>query len=135
MIREELHPQVYYYRNAIPNVKEWLDLVNDSENHEELHSIITPWNQWDVDENRSMGHPYVYGYKKLCLLNSVYNIDKDVSEETKQRFIDIRDPLFNAIKAVCEDYKKEHFGLAPTGDALLRINDFIWIRQLLYMKQ
>lgn len=107
MIREELHPQVYYYRNAIPNVKEWLDLVNDSENHEELHSIITPWNQWDVDENRSMGHPYVYGYKKLCLLNSVYNIDKDVSEETKEMFIKIRDPLFNAIKYVCEDYKKE----------------------------
>ena len=107
MIREELHPQVYYYRNAIPNVKEWLELVNDSENNPDIYPVLTPWNQWDVDENRSMGHPYVYGYKKLCLLNNVYNIDKDVSEETKEMFAKIRDPLFNAIRSVCEDYKKE----------------------------
>jgi hypothetical protein len=107
MIREELHPQVYYYRNAIPNVKEWLDAVNDSENHPEMFPLLTPWNQWDVDSNRSMGHPYVYGYKKLCLLNNVYNIDKDVSDEAKELFIKIRDPLFNAVRAVCEDYKRE----------------------------
>ena len=66
MIREELHPQVYYYKNAIPNVKEWLELVNDSENNPDIYPVLTPWNQWDVVENRSMGHPYVYGYKKLC---------------------------------------------------------------------
>lgn len=106
MIREELHPQVFYYKNAIPNVKEWLDLVNKSEDYPEIYPIFTAWNQWDVDENRSMGHPYVYGYKKLCLLNNVYNIDKEVSEEIKDMFIKIRDPLFDAVRAVCEDYKK-----------------------------
>lgn len=106
MIREILHPQVYYYRNAIPNVKEWLDLVNESENRPDVYPLLTAWNQWDVDENRSMGHPYIYGYKKLCLLNDVFNIDKDVTDEAKEFFIKIRDPLFNAIKAVCEDYKQ-----------------------------
>lgn len=106
MIREILHPQVYYYRNAIPNVKEWLDLVNESENMPEIYPILTAWNQWDVDENRSMGHPYIYGYKKLCLLNDVFDINIDVSDEAKEMFIKIRDPLFNAVRAVCEDYKE-----------------------------
>lgn len=107
MIREILHPQVYYYKNAIPNPKEWVDLVNKSEEVDDIKHVFTAWNQWDVDENRAMGNPYVYGYKKLSLLQDVFDINVEMTDEAKDLFIKIRDTLFNAVKAVCEDYKKD----------------------------
>ncbi len=107
MIREKLTDGVYYYKNAIKNPKEWVSWIEETNNREDMKDLIDVWIQWDVDENRSMGRPYIYGWKKLCLLNNVFNIDKNVSEDAKDFFIKIRDTLFDAVKEVCEDYRKE----------------------------
>lgn len=106
MIREKLADKVYLYKNAIENPKEWLSWIEATNDMEDIQPLMDVWIQWDVDENRSLGRPYIYGYKKMCLLNDVFNIDKEVTDEAKEFFIKIRDTLFNAVQAVCEDYKE-----------------------------
>lgn len=120
MIREKLADKVYYYKNAIPNHKEWISWIESTNDMEEIHPLMDMWVQWDVDENRSMGRPYVYGFKKMCLLNDVYDINKEVSEDAKELFVKIRDTLFDAVRSVCEDYKE----IENIPEDLILLNQF-----------
>lgn len=97
MEKEILEKNVYYYKNVIPNPKQFVELIESTEN-EDWGTSITKWEEWTA----CSGEMYLYGAEK-----TVNPSDKERTEEGNKIGY-IYNTVMNAFFAVCKDYAEAH---------------------------
>lgn len=99
MIKEILEENVYYYKNAIPDPKKFVEMIESTEN-EDWGKSITKWNEWTA----CSGEMYIYGSQK-----TVFPSDEEKaiqSEENKAGYI--YNTIMNLFNEICIDYAEAH---------------------------
>lgn len=99
MILEKLDENVYYYKNVIDNPKKLVDMINETEQYDDIVNVVPKWNEWSA----CSGKMYVYGSKKNLFPEHLDSL----SDELKDKASYIIDTIKNGMKLVCEDWAKE----------------------------
>lgn len=95
MNREILEKNIYYYKNAIPNAKKFVEAIESTEK-EDYGTSLTKWNEWTA----CSGEMYLYGSQKTVQPSDFEkNADKD-SNLVSYIYNTITDLFYN----VCKDY-------------------------------
>lgn len=99
MERVVLEDNIYYYKNAIPDHKKFIEVLEATEN-KDFGSSINKWNEWTA----CSGEMYVYGAQKtIAPTKDEMAMPKEDSEVSY---------LFNTIidlfKDICKDYAEAH---------------------------
>jgi hypothetical protein len=105
MNREKLEENVYYYKNVIENPKEFIDLINSTEDYDDndpIVKVVPKWDEWSA----CSGLMYVYGNKKNLALDSLEEL-KNASPDQYEKAKTIIETILNGLQSVCKDYAKE----------------------------
>jgi hypothetical protein len=95
MQREILEENIYYYKNAIPDPKKFVEMIEATES-EDYGTSLTKWNEWTA----CSGEMYLYGSQKTVQpSDSEKTADKDASP-VSYIYNTITDLFYN----VCKDY-------------------------------
>lgn len=95
MQREILEENIYYYKNAIPDPKKFIEMIEATES-KEYETSLTKWNEWTA----CSGEMYLYGSQKTVEpSDSEKAADKDSSPVSY-----IYNTITDLFYSVCKDY-------------------------------
>jgi hypothetical protein len=97
MIKEILHPQIHYYRNAIRNPQQIIEDLESLESTDSPFPQISSWKEW-----RPSQEDIKYGYLKGCYFNLFQN--KTLGDRLNAKICG--EIAYNAI-ALGEEYSKD----------------------------
>lgn len=99
MERVVLHDDIYYYKNAIPDHKKFIEILESTESGD-YGSSINKWNEWTA----CSGEMYLYGDQKTV---APTDLEKTLSKDEN-----VISYLYNTVMdlfyAVCKDYAESH---------------------------
>lgn len=135
MIREILEENVYYYKNAIPDAKKFVEILESTEN-EDWGNSITKWNEW----TSCSGQMYIYGAQKTIhpsdeeksmsaednkaaylyktIMDTFYKVCEDYAKSKGDETVPIHFPLFDVKKYSAGTYMGAHFDQQEGDDRL-----------------
>jgi hypothetical protein len=95
-LEKKLHESVHLYENVIENPKRLLDLIEELDSDESVHSVIPEWGFWF--SNSADGHSF--GSKKDF---SLYNLDS-LKSDRREDVLWVVDQIQGAIKKVADQF-------------------------------
>ena len=99
MNREILEENIYYYKNAIPNPKKFVEAIEATEN-EDYGTSLTKWKEWTA----CSGEMYLYGSEKTIMPSETEKGEPEESNVISYIYNTISNLFYN----VCKDYAVAH---------------------------
>jgi hypothetical protein len=95
MNKEILEKNIYYYKNAIPDPKKFIELIESTEN-QDYGPSLTRWKDWTT----CSGQMYLYGSQKTILLDDIQKKEPRDTSAVHEIYNTVTDLFYN----VCKDY-------------------------------
>lgn len=97
---QKLEENVYYYTNAIENPAALVELINSTENDDNIVQVVPKWDHWEA----CSGECYIYGDKKNLAIDKMIQISNEDSKNTAQKIVNT---IVDAMTNVCKDFAKD----------------------------
>ena len=97
---QKLEENVYYYTNAIENPAALVELINSTENDDNIVQVVPKWDHWEA----CSGECYIYGDKKNLAVDKMIQISNEDSKNTAQKIVNT---IVDAMTNVCKDFAKD----------------------------
>jgi hypothetical protein len=116
MIKEILHPDIYYYKNIIPNPNDIVKEIEEMDQYQKFGSQVSKWETWTPHSNKDV----IFGKVKHCYLNLFAN-DTDADRHNSK----LMGMLTYLALTMAEEYAKDHdieLGYLPVYFGLNKYN-------------